>query len=68
MEHLEFNRQYLRRTSRALSLTPEEQEQRTEILKNDLLLHEAVIKCDLDGIKKVLKQPVDVDSRNNVSK
>ncbi|XP_068993389.1 ankyrin repeat and death domain-containing protein 1A isoform X1 [Neodiprion pinetum] len=35
------------------------------ILKNDLLLHEAVIKNETDSVRKVLKETVDVDSRNN---
>ncbi|XP_043597879.1 ankyrin repeat and death domain-containing protein 1A-like isoform X1 [Bombus pyrosoma] len=35
------------------------------ILKNDLLLYEAVIKNEADTVRKVLKEPVDVDSRNN---
>lgn len=37
------------------------------VLKNDLLLHEAVIKNESDAVRKVLKETVDVDSRNNVS-
>lgn len=37
------------------------------VLKNDLLLHEAVIKNEADTVRKVLKETVDVDSRNNVS-
>lgn len=47
--------------------TPEELERRAIIQRNDLLLHEAVIKNDTDGVRKVLKDPVDVNSRNNVS-
>lgn len=47
--------------------TPEELERRAIIQRNDLLLHEAVIKNDSDGVRKVLKEPVDVNSRNNVS-
>ncbi|XP_071634750.1 uncharacterized protein [Temnothorax longispinosus] len=35
------------------------------ILKNDLLLHEAVMKNEADAVRKVLKETVDVDSRNN---
>ncbi|KOC66568.1 Ankyrin repeat and death domain-containing protein 1A [Habropoda laboriosa] len=35
------------------------------ILKNDLLLYEAVIKNEADTVRKVLKERVDVDSRNN---
>jgi len=38
-----------------------------QVLKNDLLLHEAVIKNEADTVRKVLKETVDVDSRNNVS-
>ncbi|OAD61080.1 Ankyrin repeat and death domain-containing protein 1A [Eufriesea mexicana] len=34
-------------------------------LKNDLLLYEAVIKNEADTVRKVLKEAVDVDSRNN---
>ncbi|XP_066137418.1 ankyrin repeat and death domain-containing protein 1A-like isoform X1 [Euwallacea fornicatus] len=45
--------------------TPEELERRAIIQRNDLLLHEAVIKNDTDGVKKVLKEPVDINSRNN---
>lgn len=37
------------------------------VVKNDLLLHEAVIKNDTDAAKRVLKDQVDVNSRNNVS-
>ncbi|XP_078053518.1 uncharacterized protein LOC144478972 isoform X1 [Augochlora pura] len=35
------------------------------ILKNGLLLYEAVIKNEADTVRKVLKETVDVDSRNN---
>ncbi|KAG7206695.1 hypothetical protein KM043_000370 [Ampulex compressa] len=35
------------------------------ILRNDLLLHEAVIKNEADTVRKVLKETVDVNSRNN---
>ncbi|XP_076260558.1 uncharacterized protein LOC143196611 isoform X1 [Rhynchophorus ferrugineus] len=45
--------------------TPEELERRALIQRNDLLLHEAVIKNDTDGVRKILKEPVDVNSRNN---
>lgn len=38
------------------------------VLKNDLLLYEAVIKNEADTVRKVLKETVDVDSRNNVSR
>lgn len=37
------------------------------VLKNELLLHEAVIKNDPDAVKRVIKEPLDVNSRNNVS-
>lgn len=37
------------------------------VLKNDLLLHEAVIKNDAEAVEEVLKEPLDVNSRNNVS-
>lgn len=36
------------------------------VLKNDLLLHEAVIKNDPDAVRKILREPVDVNCRNNV--
>lgn len=45
--------------------TPEELERRAEIQRNDLLLHEAVIKNDTEGAKRILKDPVDINSRNN---
>lgn len=48
--------------------TPEELERRALIQRNDLLLHEAVIKNDTDGVRKILKEPVDVNSRNNESR
>ncbi|XP_034178759.1 uncharacterized protein LOC117603560 isoform X3 [Osmia lignaria lignaria] len=35
------------------------------ILKNDLLLYEAVIKNEADTVRKVLKETVDVNSKNN---
>ncbi|KAK9308976.1 hypothetical protein QLX08_001178 [Tetragonisca angustula] len=35
------------------------------ILRNDLLLYEAVIKNEADTVRKVLKETVDVNSRNN---
>ncbi|KAK1122301.1 hypothetical protein K0M31_009524 [Melipona bicolor] len=38
------------------------------ILRNDLLLYEAVIKNEADTVRKVLKETVDVNSRNNVSR
>ncbi|CAB3387794.1 Hypothetical predicted protein, partial [Cloeon dipterum] len=34
-------------------------------LKNDLLLHEAVIKNDAEAVEAILKEPLDVNSRNN---
>ncbi|KAK0180405.1 hypothetical protein PV327_006049 [Microctonus hyperodae] len=37
----------------------------SRILKNDLLLHEAVIKNEPETVKKVLAETVDVNSRNN---
>jgi len=37
-----------------------------EVLKNDLLLHEAVIKNDVEAVEAILKEPVDVNCRNNV--
>lgn len=47
--------------------TPEELERRALIQRNDLLLHEAVIKNDTDSARKILKEPIDINSRNNVS-
>ncbi|XP_011063221.1 PREDICTED: ankyrin repeat and death domain-containing protein 1A-like isoform X1 [Acromyrmex echinatior] len=48
------------------AIEDEELNQKTaRILKNDLLLHEAVIKNEADTVRKVLKETVDVDSRNN---
>lgn len=47
--------------------TPEELERRALIQRNDLLLHEAVIKNDTESVRRILKEPVDVNSRNNVS-
>lgn len=47
--------------------TPEELERRAIIQRNDLLLHEAVIKNDTDGVRKILREPCDINSRNNVS-
>ena len=38
------------------------------VLRNDLLLYEAVIKNEADTVRKVLKETVDVNSRNNVSR
>lgn len=37
------------------------------VLKNELLLHEAVIKNDPEAVQRVIKEPLDVNSRNNVS-
>ncbi|XP_068911669.1 ankyrin repeat and death domain-containing protein 1A-like isoform X1 [Tenebrio molitor] len=45
--------------------TPEELERRALIQRNDLLLHEAVIKNDTEGVRRILKEPVDINSRNN---
>lgn len=45
--------------------TPEELERRAIIQRNDLLLHEAVIKNDTKGVQRILREPVDVNSRNN---
>jgi hypothetical protein len=36
-------------------------------LKKELQLHEAVIKNDTDAVRRVLREPLDVNSRNNVS-
>ena len=36
-------------------------------LKKELQLHEAVIKNDTDAVRRVLKEQLDVNSRNNVS-
>lgn len=49
------------------SSTPEELGRRAIIQRNDLLLHEAVIKNDTDSVRRILREPVDVNSRNNVS-
>ncbi|KAH1005942.1 hypothetical protein HUJ04_006838 [Dendroctonus ponderosae] len=61
--------QYISCPSRSIcaspSSTPEELERRAIIQRNDLLLHEAVIKNDTDGVRKILKEPVDINSRNN---
>lgn len=38
------------------------------VLKNDLLLHEAVIKNDVEAVRRVLREHTDINSRNNVSK
>ncbi|XP_065215525.1 ankyrin repeat and death domain-containing protein 1A-like isoform X3 [Planococcus citri] len=34
-------------------------------LKNELVLHEAVIKNDVEAVREVMKEPLDVNSRNN---
>ncbi|KAI4458891.1 ankyrin repeat and death domain-containing protein [Holotrichia oblita] len=47
--------------------TPEELERRAIIQRNDLILHEAVIKNDADTVRRILKEPVDINCRNNVS-
>jgi hypothetical protein len=36
-------------------------------LKKELHLHEAVIKNDTEAVRRVLREPLDVNSRNNVS-
>lgn len=36
-------------------------------LKKELQLHEAVIKNDTEAVRRVLREPLDVNSRNNVS-
>lgn len=36
-------------------------------LKNELVLHEAVIKNDVEAVREIMKEPLDVNSRNNVS-
>lgn len=48
--------------------TPEELERRAIIQRNDLILHEAVIKNDADTVRKILRDPIDINSRNNVRK
>ncbi|XP_068082539.1 ankyrin repeat and death domain-containing protein 1A-like [Anabrus simplex] len=35
------------------------------VLKNELLLHEAVIKNDAEAVRRALKDPLNIDSRNN---
>lgn len=47
--------------------TPEDLERRAIIQRNDLILHEAVIKNDTDTVRRILREPVDINSRNNVS-
>lgn len=47
--------------------TPEDLERRAIIQRNDLLLHEAVIKNDGETARRILKEPIDINSRNNVS-
>lgn len=37
-------------------------------IQNELILHEAVIKNDVDAVKAIMKEPVDVNFRNNVSR
>lgn len=48
--------------------TAEELEKRAIVQRNDLILHEAVIKNDTESVRKILKEPIEVNSRNNVSK
>lgn len=49
------------------TVTVEELERRAVVQKNDLVLHEAVIKNDADAVRRVLREPVEINSRNNVS-
>lgn len=49
------------------ALTAEELEKRALVQRNDLILHEAVIKNDADTVRKILKEPIDINCRNNVS-
>ncbi|XP_050304038.1 ankyrin repeat and death domain-containing protein 1A-like isoform X3 [Anthonomus grandis grandis] len=61
--------QYISCPNRTMSAsptsTPEELERRALIQRNDLLLHEAVIKNDAEGVRRILREPVDINSRNN---
>lgn len=47
--------------------TVEELERRAIVQKNDLVLHEAVIKSDVEMVRRILREPVEINSRNNVS-
>lgn len=47
--------------------TVEDLERRAVVQKNDLILHEAVIKNDTDMVRRILKEPIEINSRNNVS-
>lgn len=47
--------------------TVEDLERRAVVQKNDLVLHEAVIKNDAETARRILKEPVEINSRNNVS-
>lgn len=47
--------------------TVEDLERRAVVQKNDLVLHEAVIKNDAETVRRILKEPVEINSRNNVS-
>ncbi|XP_023717980.1 ankyrin repeat and death domain-containing protein 1A isoform X3 [Cryptotermes secundus] len=40
----------------------------TRAFKKELQLHEAVIKNDTDAVRRVLREPLDVNSRNNANK
>lgn len=47
--------------------TVEELERRAVVQKNDLVLHEAVIKSEVETVRRILREPVEINSRNNVS-
>lgn len=36
-------------------------------VQNEYILHEAVIKNDVEAVREIMKEPVDVNMRNNVS-
>lgn len=57
----------VRMTCPSPTSTPEELERRAIIQRNDLILHEAVIKNDAETVRRILKEPVDINCRNNVS-
>lgn len=48
--------------------TVEDLERRAVVQKNDLVLHEAVIKNDAETVRRILREPVEINSRNNVSR
>ncbi|XP_046401177.1 ankyrin repeat and death domain-containing protein 1A-like isoform X4 [Ischnura elegans] len=53
-------------TESTLTFTdPLEGRRSPRVLKNDLLLHEAVIKNDPEAVQRILKEPHDANSRNN---